>query len=160
MRVLGTRRRPQDCPYADEVLPPEAFPRLLQESDFLVLALPDAPDTRNLLGREQLQCMRKTAMLLNVGRGSTVDEEALAAALEEGEIACAALDTMRTEPLPQTSPLWGMANCYINPHDARSSRLALSRYAGRFCENLQCFRAGQPLIGEVPTRAAIAAKGV
>ena len=151
MRVLGTRQSTQDCPYADETLPAQAFPRLLQESDFLVLALPDTPDTRNLLSRDQFRRMKDSAMLLNVGRGSAIDEAALANALQEGEIACAAIDIMQTEPLPQESPLWKLPNCYINPHDARSSRLALSRYTERFCENLRRFQAGQPLISEVPT---------
>ncbi len=155
MRVLATRRRPRDCPHTDEVLPPESFPRLLEESDFLILALPDASDTRNLLGFKQFQRMKKEAMLINAGRGSVLDENALAQALEEGEIACAALDTMQTEPLPQKSPLWKLPNCYINPHDARSSRLALSRYTERFCENLRRFRAGQPLISEVSAEAVI-----
>lgn len=92
--------------------------RVLPEADVLISILPDTPDTRNALGPVEIDALSDDAYFVNVGRGSTVDERALLAALTEGRIAGAALDVTALEPLPGDSPLWDAPNLLITPHAA------------------------------------------
>lgn len=93
-------------------------PRLLPETDILINILPAVPQTRGIVGADVFRALPRTAWLINVGRGATVDEPALREALETGEIAGAALDVTATEPLPDGDPLWGAPNLIITPHTA------------------------------------------
>ncbi len=97
------------------------FDNLLECVDYLVLVLPHTAESEGMIGAEQLARMKKTATLINVGRGALVDEAALAAALEGGEIAMAGLDVYRYEPLPADSPLIGMPNAVLLPHTGGGS---------------------------------------
>lgn len=97
------------------------FNDLLARVDYLVLVLPHTDESEGMIGAAQLARMKKTATLINVGRGALVDEEALAAALEGGEIAMAGLDVYRYEPLPADSPLIGMPNAVLLPHTGGGS---------------------------------------
>lgn len=90
----------------------------LAMTDVLVLVLPDTPETTNALSRDRIARLPAHALVVNVGRGSTVDEDALLAALTEGRLAGAGLDVTRTEPLPADSPLWDAPNTIITPHAA------------------------------------------
>ncbi len=90
----------------------------LPETDVLVMILPSTADTQNALNEELLDLLPSRSLVCNVGRGSTVDEDALVAALQEGTIAGAALDVMQVEPLPASSPLWDAPNCVLTPHVA------------------------------------------
>ena len=119
MRVVATRRGiriASKSRYADLLLPPTELDRLLAESDFVVLATPLTPETYHLCGAHQFAAMKREAMFINVSRGPTVDEVALADALTSGRIAAAALDVLEEEPLPPESPLWGIPNLFISPH--------------------------------------------
>lgn len=98
------------------MLPSSELDRLLAESDFVVLATPLTPETYHLFGARQFAAMRREAMFINVSRGPTVDEAALAEALTGGRIAAAALDVLEQEPLPPENPLWGIPNLFISPH--------------------------------------------
>jgi len=89
---------------------------LLKESDFLCISLPLTDQTHHLIGREELAKMKKTAVLINAGRGPVIDEEALIAALKEGTIHAAGLDVFEKEPLPKDSPLLSMPNVVALPH--------------------------------------------
>ena len=93
--------------------------------------------------------MRRTAFLVNVARGSVVDEPALVRALEEGWIAGAALDVFETEPLPATSPLWAMENVIVTPHIAGEPDDYPRRVMTVFEENIRRFREGRPLVNVV-----------
>ena len=106
MKVTGIRRNPCNDEYADEVLGVNQFEALLPLLDYLVLALPDSSETRNIINNEVLEKLNNSAMLLNVGRGSAINEQDLSDALNNEEIASAALDTTKKEPLEQSSPLW------------------------------------------------------
>ena len=101
---------------ADEVRPPDAFLEILPQADFVVLACPLTAETRGLIGQEALAAMPARSRLINVARGGCVDEPALIAALQAGQIAGAGLDTTFEEPLPDGSPLWRMENVVITPH--------------------------------------------
>lgn len=90
----------------------------LPETDVLVMILPSEPETEKALNAELLALLPDRALVCNVGRGTTVDEDALVEALREGRIAGAALDVMATEPLPPDSPLWDAPHCVLTPHVA------------------------------------------
>jgi lactate dehydrogenase-like 2-hydroxyacid dehydrogenase len=92
------------------------LPRLLQESDYICLAVPHTPETERMIGREQLSLMKETAFLVNVGRGGLIDEEALIDALASRRIAGAGLDVFTLEPLPADSPLCDLDNVILTPH--------------------------------------------
>lgn len=114
----------------------------LSLTDVLIMILPATPDTFNALDADRLAQLPKHAWVVNVGRGSSVDEDALLAALRERTIAGAALDVTKTEPLPVDSPLWGDANLIITPHAAGGRPLEASAMID---ENLSAHLAGRPL---------------
>lgn len=150
MRVIATRRRPELLSdYADEARGADELPWLLRESDYVALCAALTPGTRHLIGEEQLKLMKPTAHLINVGRGGLIEEQALVAALREGQIAGAGLDVFETEPLPADSPLWDMPNVLITPHTAGSSPRSHARLMDLFCENLRRHVAGKPLLNVV-----------
>jgi len=97
--------------------------------------------------------MKPTAHLINIGRGGLIDEQALIAALREGQIAGAGLDVFEMEPLPADSPLWDMPNVLITPHTAGSSPRSHARLMDLFCENLRRHVAGKPLLNVVDKAA-------
>jgi len=150
MRVIATRRRPdRPSDYVDEVRGAEALPWLLEESDYVALCTALTPETRHLIGTQQLRQMKPTAYLVNIGRGGLIDEGALVEALAGGDIAGAGLDVFEEEPLPADSPLWEMPNVMITPHRAGDSRRSHERFMDLFCENLRRYAAGQPLLNVV-----------
>nr|WP_308196866.1 NAD(P)-dependent oxidoreductase [Arthrobacter bambusae] len=91
---------------------------VLRRTDVLISLLPASPETRDALGDELLSCLPSTAVFVNVGRGATVDENALISALRAGRLRAAAIDVMKEEPLPAASPLWTAPNLIITPHVA------------------------------------------
>jgi phosphoglycerate dehydrogenase-like enzyme len=118
MSILATRRTPMFTAGEpiDRLLASEDLPLLLSESDFVVLAASLNSTTRNLIGAAELAAMKPTAFLINVSRGSLVDQAALATALGAGRLAGAALDVMTPEPLPPKNPLWELPNVIVTPH--------------------------------------------
>lgn len=149
MRVLATRRTPRPSPHADEVLGPDAVPRVLAESDYVVVILPLTPETRGRLDAALLSRLRPEAVLVNMARGGILDEAALAALLREGRLRGAVLDVFEEEPLPESSPLWDVPNLVVTPHVAGFSRDYLPRSFENFADNLQRFERGEPLRNEV-----------
>jgi phosphoglycerate dehydrogenase-like enzyme len=120
---------------------------VLPTADVLINILPATPETARIVDARVLGLLPAHAWLINVGRGSTVDEPALIAALRGGRLAGAALDVFETEPLPPTSPLWDEPNVLISPHAAGGRPLGA---AGRIRENLDNLLAGRPLSHVVP----------
>jgi phosphoglycerate dehydrogenase-like enzyme len=145
MNVTGIRRSPVTCEFADEVKTPEDLKDMLPFADFLVTVLPDSENTRNVIDKKVLKQMNPQGMLINVGRGSAVNEQDLAEALNAGEIAAAALDTTKKEPLEKDSPLWEAKNCYITPHDSAHSLMSLPRSFNLFLENVANLKDGKPI---------------
>jgi len=147
MRVIGIRRSAtaprENSDNADLVLPPAELPRLLAESDFVLLSAPATTETRALIDAEALARMRPGSYLLNVARGTLVDEAALIAALESGHLAGAALDVFVHEPLPSDSPLWSLPNVIITPHDSPASQFFPQRVIDLFISNLRAYLAGE-----------------
>ncbi len=118
----------------------------LPKTDYLVIAIPGTPATERLLTRERLGLLPRGAFIINVGRGTVVDEAALIKMLAAGRLAGAALDVFEREPLPQDSPLWKVPNVLINPHSASTSFRENGRITDIFIENLRRYLAKEPLV--------------
>lgn len=119
----------------------------LATADVLVMVLPALPETHHALDAARLARLPRHAWVVNVGRGATVDEQALRAALEDGSIGGAALDVTETEPLPADSPLWTAPNLILTPHAAGGRPVGADELIS---ENLTAFLAGRPLRNHVP----------
>ncbi len=131
----------------DKVMSISELDGILPETDLLVMSLPDTPETRNILSRERLELLGNEAYIVNVGRGSAIDEDALADMLDSGRLAGAALDVFRTEPLPKDSRLWKTKNLLITPHVAGNLTLDFTKdkNVDMFCEDLLNYAEGRPL---------------
>ncbi len=152
MEILALRRRPELSgrdPLVTEVLPPERLVELMSRADDVVVALPETKQTRGLVGREAIAAMKKSGVLVNVGRGTVVGESALVEALEEGRIRGAALDVFETEPLPAASPLWRLPNVLLSPHCADHVPGWVDEAMRVFLGQLDRFRRGEPLLDVV-----------
>ena len=132
-------------PMQAEAWPLERLPELLEASDFVVIAAPHTPQTVKMFRRPQFQQMKRTAYLINIGRGVIVDLADLTAALEAGEIAGAGLDVFETEPLPFDHPLWKMENVILTPHVAGVSPRIPERHLAVLLDNVSRFAHGEPL---------------
>lgn len=122
----------------------EELPQLLQQSDYVVLGVPLVEQTRNLIGAAELAQMQPHALLINIGRGGLIDQNALIEALQQKRIAGAVLDVTDPEPLPPDHPLWQQENLIITPHLSGHSPRHFDNVADLFAENLRRYRAGQP----------------
>lgn len=150
MRVLAVD--PQVGPPPDGVAalwPLDRLPDLLAASDFVVIAAPHTPQSAGMFRRPQFRQMRRTACLINIGRGAIVDLADLDAALEAGELAGAALDVFQEEPLPPSHPLWQRENVILTPHVAGYSPRIAERHFAVLLENVRRFRRGDALTNVV-----------
>lgn len=145
MKVWGSRRHPEPSPYFEKIVGADQWHPLLSEADFVVLALPLTPATKNIINTEVLRSMRRSAYLINIARGALVDETALLTALTEGWIAGAGIDAFATEPLPADHPFWSVPNLFVTPHISWSSPRTRTRTIDFFLENLHRYQTGQPL---------------
>ena len=136
-----------DDPCLDRTLKIEELDTILPSTDLLAMSLPDTSETRGIMSRRRLGLLPEGAFIVNVGRGSAIDEEALAELLESDQLAGAALDVFRTEPLPADSPLWKTKNLLITPHVAGNLTLeyTLDTNVSMFCRNLINYKEGKPL---------------
>lgn len=131
----------------DEVYPMEKLDDLLPQADVAALVLPHSPQTAGLMDERRLSLMKDDAILLSAGRGTVLDQEALARVMRAGKLWGAALDVTDPEPLPKDSPLWDVPRLLLTPHVAGGMRLEITR---RRCvemalENLRRYVAGEPL---------------
>ena len=134
-------------PSIDEMYKTDRLDEILPETDLLVMSLPSTPETVDILNRERIALLPSAAYVVNVGRGSAIDEDALADALDGGKLAGAALDVCKTEPLPEGSRLWKTKNLLITPHVAGNLTLkhTIDKNVDMFCEDLENYLAGRPL---------------
>jgi len=153
MRVLAMRRSVErrmtgaeaGNAAVDEMLPPSELTYLLGESDYVVVALPLTPESRELIGEAELRAMKPNAVIVNIGRGAIIDEAALVRALKEGWIAGAALDVFQQEPLSGESELWGLDNVIVTPHISGGTPRYMERAVELFCDNLRRYLAEETL---------------
>lgn len=155
MRTVGVSRSgSSESDVLDAVHPTGELDGLLAHADALVSCLPLTDETRGLLDADALGRLPEHAVVVNVGRGPVIDEEALVAALREGRLAGAALDVTAQEPPPDDSPLWSLENVLLSPHTAALTPAEDERIVALFAENLDRWLAGEPLAGRVdPQRA-------
>ena len=144
MKVYALRRTGRS-EKAVEVIGLTDLPRALAEADHVVNILPAHPSTDGFVDAGLLALCRPSARFYNVGRGSTVDQSALEAALRTGRLAAAYLDVMEPEPLPPGHALWTAPNCYITPHTAGGRHDQDEALVGHFLENLAAFERGETL---------------
>lgn len=150
MRVLATKRGPTEAPGGVELrYGPEGLQFILAESDYVALTLPATPETRGLIGAGELACMKPTAVLVNVSRGSIVDEPALIEALRAGRLRGAGLDVFAREPLPPDSPLWDLPNVLVLPHVSAVTPRYWRRETDLILVNLRRYLTGEPLLNVV-----------
>lgn len=155
MQVHAVRRNPSRGSQPEgieRVYPLSHLPVLMSESDFLVICLPLTPETRGLIGAQELAVMKPSGVLINVSRGGIVDEEALMQVLRDGQIAGAALDVFEREPLPADSPWWSVPNVLLSPHQAGWSRRYWNRSLNLLAENVERYLAGRPLLNPLSSR--------
>jgi len=147
VRVLGLKRSYQPgqrSEHADALYGPDQLHEMLARCDAVVIAAPSVPETHHLIDATALAALPKGAMLVNVARGSLVDESAVLAALESGQLGAAALDVFDEEPLPADSPLWDAPNLLASGHSSVSVDRYMDDVFDLFEENLHRYVAGEP----------------
>ena len=149
VRCVALTRSPRDVPGAIESVGPDDLDKLLRRSDFLLLAAPETPETVGLLDADRLALLPSHAWIVNVGRGSIIDTDALVVALEAGHLSGAALDVTDPEPLPDAHPLWRLPNAIVTSHTACTPSLGRAALADRVGTNVARFRRGEALLGLV-----------
>jgi D-2-hydroxyacid dehydrogenase (NADP+) len=150
MQVWGvTRSGNGDATHAERILPVAELSQALPYADYVVIAAPETPETKHLIGAEQLARMKRGARLINVARGSLLDEAALMSALHSGALGGAALDVTAMEPLPSDSPLWRAPNLFITPHTSAISERLWQRETELFLQLLEEWFSGKELSNRV-----------
>ena len=149
VNVTTVRRTPK----AGE-LGPDDWRARLGEFDWVILAVPATPETDGMIGQAELAAMKPSAVLINIARGSVVDQPALVEALRDKSIAAAFLDVTTPEPLPPDDPLWALPNAHITMHlSGQATTRLFERAASLFLRNLAAYRAGAPMENVVDLNA-------
>ncbi len=149
-RVLAVVRTVRAAPdYIERLGTNSDLDAMLPEADYVVITLPQTAETHHLFNAERLVRMKKSAVLINIGRGGLIDEPALVEALRAGTIAGAGLDVTETEPLPSESPLWDLPNVVITPHHSGLSLRYMERATDLLAKNIAAYLAGEPLPTQV-----------
>lgn len=145
--ITGVSRSGKAVPQFDKVVPMEELDAELPKADLVVMCLPGTPETENILNKDRIALLSPDAIIINVGRGNAIDEEALIDALENDRITAAALDVFKEEPLPEDSPLWKTKNLYVTPHVSGQETAAVTRELNMrmFCEDIENYCEGRPL---------------
>ena len=150
MRVIGVDPRLDIAPeWISELVKPNDLHTVLPKSDFVVVTVPETPDTQGMFAENEFKLMKKKGILINIGRGRTVVLDDLVSALESGEIGGAALDVFEKEPLPANHKLWGMTNVMLTPHVAGIGPYLEDRRSELFIENCIRFSEGEELLNIV-----------
>jgi D-2-hydroxyacid dehydrogenase (NADP+) len=149
MRVIGYDVREVEDEHVDRVYVENQLPKLLEQSDFVVLCVPFTSKTERIIGLDEIRAMKQTAFLVNVGRGRLIDEPILIEALSKGWVAGAGLDVFETEPLPPDSPFYNLGNVIMTPHIAGATPDYWDHVGKIFADNLKSFLDGEPMATEL-----------
>lgn len=149
MKTLGLRANPVDTDYVDRVSGIDALPEALSQADVVVVCVPLLDNTKNLLGSDQFNVIKKGSILIDVSRGGVVNESALLQALDDGTLQGAGLDVFSVEPLPVGHPLWTYNNVVITPHCSSVYTGWERKSAELFSDNLKNYRKGKSLFNVV-----------
>ncbi len=153
MRVTAFKRTPGGASGVERLFGQAELAAFLKEAEYVVNTLPLTAQTRGLFGATQFAAMRSDAIFINIGRGGTVQTDALVHALKSGSIAGAALDVTDPEPLPAEHALWGLENVILTPHYSGAHPGYAQRASAIFLENLVSYLAGKPLKNVVDKHA-------
>jgi phosphoglycerate dehydrogenase-like enzyme len=148
--VTGVRRRPEPSEFAHAVVGPEQILDTLSNTDVVVLCMPHTPETVNLVDATFLGAMKPTSMLINVGRGSAIDDAALLRSLDAGKPEHALLDVFRVEPLPDDHPFWSHPRITATAHTSAVTTGWDTRLDELIIDNIGRYLAGEPLRHEIP----------
>jgi phosphoglycerate dehydrogenase-like enzyme len=148
VKIVAVRRQPKGDEGVTTITPKEMFPALGQ-ADHVVNLLPGNDDSANFMAGPQFAAMKRGAVFYNIGRGTTVAQNALCSALHSGQVGAAWLDVIDPEPLPADHPLLSAPNCFITPHVGGGHANESEMLVRHFLENLQRFVAGNPLLDRV-----------
>ena len=147
MRVVGTDvvYKPEDASRLglDRFYSLDQLHDMLKETDALVICVPDTKETKNMIDRKAFKSLKPGVIIINIGRGSVIDEGEMIKVLRSGKIGTAHLDVFQTEPLPKESPLWDMPNVLVSPHSASTVVNENKKITDIFCYNLQCYLDGR-----------------
>ena len=147
MHIIGIKRHPDiKSKEFDEIHGREALENCLARADHVALALPGNPETDHIIGAAQFKAMKPTAYIYNVGRGNSIDENALADALKRGTIAGAGLDVFEREPLPMETPLRHFDNIILSPHASAIAPIYLDLAMKEFVQNIERYLSGKKLL--------------
>lgn len=149
--VIGVSRHQRRVEHVDEIIDHDELEGAVARADAVVIALPGTSATEGLMDRQLLNAMKPGATLVNVGRGTVIDEKAMIEALESDRIGLAVLDVFASEPLAQSSPLWDMPNVIVTPHTAALNEAEDRLIAELFVDNATRLLDGQPLRNQVDT---------
>lgn len=151
--IVAIRRHPdRPSPPGVTVLGPDRLPDLLGRSDVIVLSMPHTPETRQIIGRRELDLTKRGALVVNIARGKLIDDDALMAALRDGRVGGAALDVFTREPLDPASPYWDLPNVIVTPHTSGAMEDYWTPLVALFSENLRRFERGDALLNVVDKR--------
>lgn len=153
MTVLGLKRSISPVDSVDEVHALADLAGIVGRADHVVLTLPGTPETEKLLNADVLAAAKPGVTVVNVGRGTVIDQDALIDALQSGQVGFAALDVFEREPLEDDSPLWDLENVLVSPHSGGLDHLEDERICQIFCDNLSAYLAGRPLANVVDPAA-------
>jgi glyoxylate/hydroxypyruvate reductase A len=149
MRVIGTKRRTEGVDPAsvnvEELHPWTDLHPMLNQADYVVLICPHTNETHGLIGEAELAAMKKGSVLINIARGTIVNEPALIRTLQSGHLGGLASDVFWTEPLPPESPFWDMPNVIISPHSASTADTENAKLTDIFVDNLNRYLEGKPM---------------
>lgn len=151
MTVLGVKQRLETIPFVDQVLTSKDMDVVLEQSDVIINALPSTKETYQTFQKERFAKCKQGALFVNIGRGATVETQALTDALKCGHLGGAMLDTIDPEPLPAGHPLWQMENVLISPHMSAESPLYMDRAFQIFIDSIPSYLEHKPLPNEVRT---------
>jgi len=154
--VCGVVRSPRaDKPeYVDELFTTDGIDEAIQNADIVALALPGTGETSGILSRERFALMKKGTLVVNVGRGSAIDQDALVEFLQNGHLGGAALDVTTPEPLPAGHPLWDIPNVVITPHISNGGRGNTTGFiVEKFVRYLKDYQEGRPFARVVDRKA-------
>lgn len=151
VRVVGVHRRHVEAPGVERIVPVERFAEAAAEADAIVLCLPGTDATRGMLSADVLAAAKPGVTIVNVGRGSTVDEPALIEALRSGTVGTAVLDVVATEPLAPESPLWDLPGVLLSPHTAAATADDTRTMIELVADNARRLLDGEPLRNVVDT---------
>lgn len=149
VNIIGLNTDGRSIPNFHQCYPTSQLDKFIPEADIVVMTLPATPETYHMLDSKLIESMKPSSYLINISRGSVIDQAALYEALKEGRIKGAALDVFEQEPLPKESPLWDLDNLLISSHNSWVSEKMDDRAFEVIYENLKRYKEGRQLINQV-----------